>query len=143
MVLNTRKTINTISLLLVIISSSCTYEPPPVFYKFTIKNTTNDSIDVIYNTLEEERNYYKTISSSENFEVEFTELHCYNDYYKDSLLSHFFEALEITSSNSNKVLNIDVFNRSNWKEKLNISEEKICNYGDVSYTLEISDDNFE
>jgi len=140
---NTTKKLHLISLLLILVLSSCTYEPPPVFYKFTIKNSTTDSIEIIYNTEKEVRNYYKRISSSENFEVEFTKLQCYKDYYKDSLVSHFFETLEITSPNSNKVLNMDVFNRSNWKEKLNISEEKFCNYGDVSYTLEISDDDFE
>jgi hypothetical protein len=62
-----------------------------------------------------------------------TEMHCYQDWYKDTLITHFFKKLEIYDDNNTEIP-IDPFNRKNWKETLEFKDGN-CGGGNINYKL--------
>jgi hypothetical protein len=65
---------------------------------------------------------------------------CFDPNLKDSLISPFFDTLQITL-NGDKI-KLNPFERKNWQEKLELKEEilssKDCVKGKATYILEIS-----
>ena len=119
---------------------SCIYEPPPVFYHFKITNNSTNKLNIESITIDNEVIQNDSVFKGSSFEKKILMLHCYKDYYKDSLINVFFKKLKVSS---NKKLEIDFFNRKNWKESIILKNNNYCSAGDANYELIINDKDFK
>lgn len=129
------------TIVIYLIFSGCIYEPPPTFYEFNIANYSENDIIIISRTIKEDNTSYDTVKVNAKYHRRMVKLHCYNDYYHDSLLYAFFKRLEIYSKN--KPMEMNVFNRINWKEDLNnLESAKGCKSGLLIYELAVRNNSF-
>lgn len=125
---------NIIAIFSFILLSGCIYEPPPVNYIFIIKNNSDYTLYVEHQAVNEEYLRTDSIVVGGEYKTEFTKLHCYQDFYGDTLINTFYKKIRITVSQ--KEISINLFNRVNWKESLHLKNGS-CKGGDVSYLLTI------
>lgn len=120
---------------LIILLEGCLYEPPPVYYSFTIENKSDSVLVVKSLTIEDSYEHIDTLRKNENYNIEIIKMQCYDDFYKDSLIKVFFNTLELYSLN--KKIKINPYLRKNWKESLRL-EGRNCKKGTAAYTLSIA-----
>lgn len=125
---------------LIFIIAGCVYEPPPVFYYFSIINNTNQILYIESETIDDSYMKYDTLFAGQEVNRKIVEMQCYDDYYKDSLVATFFKKINITTKD--KKITIDPFKRINWNEKLDLKGNS-CKYGNVYYKLEIYSKYFQ
>lgn len=127
-----------INILFAIMLAGCLYEAPPTTYCFKIINNTSCEISVESKMESDEYIVIEKIIPHETYKREIVKYHCYQDYYKDTLIPSFFQLLEI-SCNEKKLV-IDPNNRKNWKEEKEL-RGIVCEEGFIRYSLEIIEDH--
>jgi hypothetical protein len=107
-------------------------EPPTTFYIFKIINRTNTILYIESRQDKFTALKYDTLKTNQELIKEIPKINCYRDYH-DTVIHSFFLTLKVKPMEGN--LKIDPFNRTNWKNSIDLTGSNNCKGGKVYYTF--------
>ena len=117
--------------------TNCVMEAPPTWYIFKIKNKYKDTIFINYKTIEDSYQKKDTILPNKEFtKILLTPMQCFVDY-KDSLISHFFNHLELNINGGGT--SKDIKDYKNWDFISNLKSKGKCLWDTCYYEYYINE----
>ncbi len=126
--------------LLLLLTISCVMEPPTTFYLFKIINKSKVLLLIDYNTVKYKDVGRDILKPEQEFVRDIPDLGCFKNYH-DTLIQSFFKELKVQGVDQK--LNINLYNRSIWKDSTDLRGSWNCKGGTVYYTLVIKDSDLE